>query len=80
MLSRQPDEPALQPGHEGNPPIVMVNPFAGLELPTIRPGEIVYLEHEEAAALYEAVEKKSHRTVPVPPAIMAGMSAGPAAR
>lgn len=113
------------------PPIVMVNPFAGLELPVIRPGEIHYFERDEAAALYDAVEElsgrgarllvelgmtvglrpgelyglhghrvnwlrstltvvdvmtrtglrqwpkseKSHRTVPVPPAIVEGMSA-----
>jgi integrase len=112
------------------PPIVTVNPFAGLELPVIRPSEICYFEHEEAAALYDAVEelsgrgtrtmvelgmtvglrpgelyglhahrvnwlrgtltvvdvmtrsglrqwpksKRSHRTVPVPPAIMTDMS------
>ena len=36
------------------PPIVMVNPFAGLELPVIRPHEVDFLEHEEADALYIA--------------------------
>jgi integrase len=38
------------------PPIVMVNPFAGLDLPVIRPHEIDFLEHDEADALYAAVE------------------------
>ena len=36
------------------PPIVMVNPFAGLELPTIRPHEAEFLEHDEADALFTA--------------------------
>jgi integrase len=34
------------------PPIVMVNPFAGLELPVIRPHEIDFLERDEAEALF----------------------------
>jgi hypothetical protein len=50
-------------GMKETPPIVTVNPFAGLELPVIQPGEIVYFEHDEAAALYEAVEELSD---PVP--------------
>ena len=36
------------------PPIVMVNPFAGLELPVIRPYEIDFLERGEAEALFTA--------------------------
>jgi len=36
------------------PPIVMVNPFAGLGLPVIRPHEIDFLERDEADALYVA--------------------------
>lgn len=42
-----------------NPPIVTVNPFAGLELPVIRPGEICYFEHEEARALIAAIRELS---------------------
>ena len=36
------------------PPIVTVNPFAGLELPVIRPHEIDFLERDEAEALFVA--------------------------
>ena len=36
------------------PPIVMVNPFAGLDLPEIRPHGIDFLERDEAEALYDA--------------------------
>jgi integrase len=36
------------------PPIVLVNPFTGLELPLIRPHEIDFLEREEAGALFAA--------------------------
>jgi len=36
------------------PPIVMANPFVGLELPVIRPHEIDFLEHDEAETLYTA--------------------------
>jgi integrase len=36
------------------PPVVMVNPFAALELPVIRPHEIDFLEHGEAEALFVA--------------------------
>jgi integrase len=36
------------------PPIVLANPFAGLELPVIRPHEIDFLERGEAGALYAA--------------------------
>jgi len=36
------------------PPIVTVNPFAGLELPVIRPHEIDFLERGEAEALFTA--------------------------
>jgi integrase len=39
------------------PPIVMVNPFAGLELPTIRPHEADFLEHDEADALFTAARE-----------------------
>jgi integrase len=39
------------------PPIVMVNPFAGLELPVIRPHEIDFLERDEADTLYVAAEE-----------------------
>jgi integrase len=35
-------------------PIVMVNPFAGLELPTMRPHEVDFFEHDEADALFLA--------------------------
>ena len=35
-------------------PIVTVNPFAGLELPVIRPHEIDFLERDEAEALFAA--------------------------
>ncbi len=114
-----------------HPPIVVVNPFADLELPRIEPRSVEFLEHEEAEALYAAVEaiagpgmrtltelgtqvglrfgelaglhgrrvdwlrgkiqvidvvtrqglrqwpksKKSHRVVPVPAGVLAGMSA-----
>lgn len=36
------------------PPIVTVNPFAGLDLPVIRPHEIAFLERDEAEALFAA--------------------------
>lgn len=36
------------------PPIVLVNPFAGLELPVIHPHEIDFLERDEAEALFTA--------------------------
>jgi integrase len=36
------------------PPMVMANPFAGLELPVIRPHEIDFLERDEAGALFNA--------------------------
>jgi len=114
-----------------HPPIVVVNPFADLELPRIEPRSVEFLERDEAAALYAAVEaiaghamrtftelgtqvglrfgelaglhghrvdwlrgkiqvidvvtrqglrqwpksKKSHRVVPVPAGVLAGMSA-----
>jgi site-specific recombinase XerD len=113
-----------------HPPLVTVNPFADLELPKIEPRPVEFLEHHEAAALYDAVEalagpgmrtlvelgtqaglrfgemaglhghrvdwlrakvevvdvmtrrglrqwpksKKSHRTAPIPPDILEGMS------
>jgi integrase len=36
------------------PPLVLANPFAGLELPVIQPHGIDFLEREEAGALFEA--------------------------
>jgi integrase len=39
-----------------NPPLVTVNPFADLELPTIEPRAVEFFEHDEAEALYAAVE------------------------
>lgn len=41
------------------PPIVVVNPFDGLELPEIARGPVRYYEHDEAAALFDAIEKLS---------------------
>ena len=37
-----------------HPPLVTVNPFADLELPTIEPNALDFYEHDEAQALYEA--------------------------
>lgn len=37
-----------------SPPLVTSNPFARLELPKVEPRAVDYLEHGEAAALYEA--------------------------
>jgi integrase len=37
-----------------HPPLVIVNPFADLELPRIEPRPVEFYEHDEAAALYEA--------------------------
>jgi integrase len=39
-----------------HPPLVTVNPFADLELPKIEPRPVEFLEHDEAEALYVAVE------------------------
>jgi integrase len=39
-----------------NPPLVGVNPFADLELPVIEPRAVEFYEHDEAEALYAAVE------------------------
>jgi integrase len=39
-----------------HPPLVTVNPFADLELPKIEPRPVEFLEHDEAEALYTAVE------------------------
>ena len=36
------------------PPLVIVNPFADLELPRIEPRPVQFYERDEAAALYEA--------------------------
>ena len=38
-----------------NPPLVVVNPFADLELPVIDPRAVEFYEHDEAEALYMAV-------------------------
>ena len=37
-----------------HPPLVTVNPFADLELPTIEPHSLDFYERDEAAALYQA--------------------------
>jgi integrase len=37
-----------------HPPLVIVNPFADLELPTIEPRPVEFYERDEAHALYEA--------------------------
>jgi integrase len=37
-----------------HPPLVMVNPFADLDLPVIEPRPVQFYEREEAEALYEA--------------------------
>jgi len=39
-----------------HPPVVLVNPFAGLELPRIEPRAVEFYEHDEAEALYVAAE------------------------
>lgn len=39
-----------------HPPLVIVNPFADLELPVIEPRPVEFYEREEAAALYDAAE------------------------
>jgi integrase len=44
------------------PPIVTVNPFAALELPAIQPRGIDFFEHDEAEALFDAVEELSGKT------------------
>ena len=52
---RPPHVPAVRHGHEGNPADRhRSNPFAGLELPVIRPHEIDFLERDEAEALFAA--------------------------
>lgn len=45
-------------GMAARPPWVLFNPFAGLKLPTIPPGEIIYFEREEAEALYRTVGRR----------------------
>lgn len=40
------------------PPLVIANPFSGLELPKIPPREDRYFEHAEAEALYVAIERR----------------------
>ena len=40
-----------------HPPLVIVNPFADLELPVIEPRPVEFYEHEEAALLYNAAEE-----------------------
>jgi integrase len=44
-----------------HPPLVIVNPFADLELPVIEPRPVEFYERAEAAALYEAAGE--HRTL-----------------
>jgi len=39
-----------------HPPLVTVNPFADLELPEIEPRAVEFFEHDEAEALYTAIE------------------------
>lgn len=39
-----------------HPPLVPVNPFDRLELPRIEPRPVEFLEHDEARALYDAME------------------------
>jgi hypothetical protein len=41
------------------PPIVSSNPFAALELPAITPHTIGHFEHDEAEALFDAIEQLS---------------------
>ena len=43
-----------------HPPIVLVNPFDHLELPVIEPRPVEFLEHDEAEALYAAIEAIGH--------------------
>lgn len=45
-------------GMRATPPIVLVNPFNFLDLPTVTPGKIRFYEEEEAHALYRIVEHK----------------------
>jgi integrase len=40
-----------------HPPLVIVNPFADLELPVIEPRPVEFYERDEAAALYNAAEE-----------------------
>jgi integrase len=42
-------------------PIVMINPFAGLDLPEVRPHGIDFLERDEAEALYDAAGESGAR-------------------
>lgn len=42
-----------------HPPIVLTNPFAQLDLPVIEPRSIDFYEPDEAAAVYEAIERLS---------------------
>ena len=41
------------------PPLVMSNPFVGLDLPPIVPRPVEFYEHEEAGLLYAAIEELS---------------------
>jgi len=41
------------------PPVVLANPFAELDLPAIEPRPVNFYEPDEAAALYEAIERLS---------------------
>jgi len=42
-----------------HPPVVLANPFAELVLPVIEPRPVEFYEPDEAAALFEAIERLS---------------------
>ena len=44
-----------------HPPVVVVNPFSGLDLPRIEPRAVEYYERDEAEALYAAAEDVAGR-------------------
>jgi integrase len=46
--------PGLPLAMREHPPLVTVNPFADLELPTVEPQALDFYEHDEAQARYEA--------------------------
>ena len=54
-----------------HPPLVISNPFAGLDLPTIEPRPVEFYEHHEAEALYAAIADVKWRTL-----VQLGMHAG----
>lgn len=45
------------------PPLVISNPFAGLDLPTIAPRPVEFLERHEAEVLFAAIEDVKWRTL-----------------